>query len=86
MELISLFNDYFECVPVSWRAQGSSWLFCTQQFRVVLCLSPEHFRTLSLCTQSVLCLGCSPGQWEMLACKSVAEGSVSLEVGTPGLT
>lgn len=35
MELTSLFSDDLESVPVSWRAQGSTWLFCTQQFGAV---------------------------------------------------
>lgn len=49
MESSSLFSDDFESVPVSWRAQGSSWLFCTHQFRTVLCLFPGAFQdTLSV--------------------------------------
>lgn len=70
MQSSSLFSADFESVPVSWRAQGSSWLFCTQQFRAVLCLSPGAFQdTLCLYSECSV-VGCSPGQWEMFACKS----------------
>lgn len=82
MEWSSVFRDDLQPVPVSWRAQGSSWLFCSSG----LCLSPGAFQgPLCLCPECSV-LGCSPGQGEMFDYKSgrgwgghPAEGSVPLQ-------
>lgn len=81
MELSSLFSDDFESVPVSisWRAQGSSWLFCTQQFRAVLCLSPGAFQDTLCPYQECSVLGLQPWAVEKCLIASLALGGESTQ-------
>lgn len=72
---------------VSWRAQGSSWLFCTQQFGAVLCLSPGAFQDTLCPYPEHSVLGLQPWAVENVCLqvwhwveKHPAEGLITLEV------
>lgn len=79
---------------VSWRAQGSSWLFCTQQFRAVLCLSPGAFQDTLCPYPECSVLGLQPWAvenvclqvWHWVEKAPSRRFNHTGSVGTPGLT